>query len=380
MNKQTILIVEDDKKVVELLKETIEEIGSGCNIKIAYNGKEAVEIFEKEKIELALLDIKMPVMDGVQVLTELHNRKIWLPIIILTAYSVKDIEHKLLEFGIVDYLSKPLDIPKLKKRIKEVLKNREQKDSISGMSLAAILQVLEMEQRTGVISIKTDKNSGRIFFKKGMVVDIDAEGLSPEEALGVLLDQASKDQAISIEYLEHRRKERINKSLTEILLEASRLLDEDKKEGDKGQKEVKEEIITPKIDKQDIAKEIKIDIQKLSNLIDRSKEELGDALISAQIWSISDGEMFVGYNQQPEVSELFTQITAYLNEALNTAEFPQLGKYYVFNLEGKKLSVTIPQGDFICGMLIDSKKTPLGLLLKVVLPGLIASFEEAIAS
>jgi len=378
MNKQTILIVEDDKKVVELLKETIEEIGNGCAIKIAYNGKEAVEILEKEKIELALLDIKMPVMDGVQVLTELHNRKIWLPIIILTAYSVKDIEHKLLEFGIVDYLSKPLDIPKLKKRIKELLKNREQKDSISGMSLAAILQVLEMEQRTGVISIKTGKNSGRIFFKKGMVVDIDAEGLSPEEALGVLLDQSNKDQAISIEYLEHRRKEKINKSLTEILLEASRLLDEDKKEGAK--KESKEEVITPKIEKQSDAKEGKIDNQKISNLIDRLKDELGDALISAQVWSLNEGELFVGYNQQQEVSELFSQVTLYLNEALSAAEFPQLGKYYVFNLDGKKISVTIPQGEYYCGMLIDAKKTPLGLLLKVVLPGIIASFEEAIAS
>ncbi|HLP46002.1 MAG TPA: response regulator [Candidatus Kapabacteria bacterium] len=377
MSKQTILIVEDDRKVVELLKETIEEIGNGCAIKIAYNGKEAVEILEKEKIELALLDIKMPVMDGVQVLTELHNRKIWLPIIILTAYSVKDIEHKLLEFGIVDYLSKPLDIAKLKKRIKEVLKNREQKDSITGMSLAAILQVLEMEQRTGVISIKTDKKSGRIFFKKGMVVDIDAEGLTPEEALGELLDQTNKDQAISIEYLDHRRKERINKSLTEILLEASRLLDEDKNED---KKEPKEEPISPKIEKESDTKEGKIENQKVSSLMDRLKEELGEALLSAQVWTLSEGEVFAGYNQQSEVSDLFTQITLYINEALSTAEFPQLGKYYVFNLEGKKISVTIPLGEYFCSMLIDSKKTPLGLLLKVVLPGVIASFEEAIVS
>jgi DNA-binding response OmpR family regulator len=376
MSKQTILIVEDDRKVVELLKETIEEIGNGCAIKIAYNGKEAVEILEKEKIELALLDIKMPVMDGVQVLTELHNRKIWLPIIILTAYSVKDIEHKLLEFGIVDYLSKPLDIAKLKKRIKEVLKNREQKDSITGMSLAAILQVLEMEQRTGVISIKTDKKSGRIFFKKGMVVDIDAEGLTPEEALGELLDQTNKDQSISIEYLEHRRKERINKSLTEILLEASRILDEDKKEDKKI--ESKDEVILPKNESD--KKEGKIENQKVSNLIDRVKEELGEALLSAQVWTLSDGEILGGYNQQAEVSDLFSQITLYINEALNTAEFPQLGKYYVFNLDGKKISVTIPLGEYFCSMLIDSKKTPLGLLLKVVLPGVIASFEEAIAS
>jgi YesN/AraC family two-component response regulator len=306
----------------------------------------------------------------------LHNRKIWLPIIILTAYSVKDIEHKLLEFGIVDYLSKPLDIAKLKKRIKEVLKNREQKDSITGMSLAAILQVLEMEQRTGVISIKTDKKSGRIFFKKGMVVDIDAEGLTPEEALGELLDQTNKDQSISIEYLEHRRKERINKSLTEILLEASRILDEDKKEDKKI--ESKDEVILPKNESD--KKEGKIENQKVSNLIDRVKEELGEALLSAQVWTLSDGEILGGYNQQAEVSDLFSQITLYINEALNTAEFPQLGKYYVFNLDGKKISVTIPLGEYFCSMLIDSKKTPLGLLLKVVLPGVIASFEEAIAS
>ena len=376
MSKQTILIVEDDRKVVELLKETIEEIGNGCAIKIAYNGKEAVEILEKEKIELALLDIKMPVMDGVQVLTELHNRKIWLPIIILTAYSVKDIEHKLLEFGIVDYLSKPLDIAKLKKRIKEVLKNREQKDSITGMSLAAILQVLEMEQRTGVISIKTDKKSGRIFFKKGMVIDIDAEGLTPEEALGELLDQSNKDQSISIEYLDHRRKEKINKSLTEILLEASRILDEDKNEDKKI--ESKEEAIS--IQNESDRKEGKIENQKVSNLIGRVQEELGEALLSAQVWALSDGEILGGYNQQAEVSDLFSQITLYINEALNAAEFPQLGKYYVFNLEGKKISVTIPLGEYFCSMLIDSKKTPLGLLLKVVLPGVIASFEEAMAA
>lgn len=370
MDKQTILIVEDDKKIIELLKETIKEVGNTCNIKVSHNGKEALEVLTKEKIDLALLDIRMPVMDGVQVLAELHNKNIWVPIIILTAHSVKDIEPNLLEYGIVDYLSKPLDLDKLKDRIKEVLKNREQKDSISGMSLAAILQVLEMEQRTGVISIKAGNKDGRIFFKKGRVVDIEAGGLSPEEALGDLLDHMGTEKEISIEYLNHRKSERINKSLTEILLEASRLLDEDKKD----------EISVPVMDEQTTVKEEKIENKKFINLIESLKEDLGDALLSSGIWKFGEEEAAAGYNQQPQVSELFTQIAFYINEALGTAEFPELGKYFIFNLEGKKISVTIPQGEYFWGMLIDSKKTPLGLLLKVILPGLIASFEEAIVS
>jgi YesN/AraC family two-component response regulator len=369
MDKQTVLIVDDEKKVLELLKETIGELGNEYNVLTARNGKEALATFEKEKIDLVLLDINMPVMSGVQVLSELHNRKIWLPIIILTAYNVKGMEQKFLEFGIVDYLRKPLDLKKLKKRVEEILRNRTKKDSISGMSLAAILQVLEMEQRTGVLTIKTDKTNGRIFFKEGRVVDVEAEGLSAEEALGDLLDESTKHKEISIEYLNHRRTEKINKSLTEILLEASKLIDEDKTK--------KEEI---KTDDQEAEIVEKVENAQLNELIESLKEELGDALLSTEIWELDKGEVSAGYNPRENVCDLFTQITFYINEALTTAEYPELGRYYILNLSGGKISVTVPIGGYFWGMLIDSKKTPLGFLLKVVLSKLIASFEEAISS
>lgn len=386
MDKQTILIVEDDEKLVELLADAVESVGEGCDIKTAFNGRDALEILTKEKVDLALLDVKMPIMSGVQVLSELHNKKLWTPIIIMTAHPVKEFEDKLLEYGIVDYLSKPLDMAKLKRRIKEVLKNREQKDSISGMSLAAILQVLEMEQRTGVITITTEDKSGKIFFRKGRVVDIAAEGLSAEEALGDLLDHSDKDKEIHIEYLEHRRTERINKSLTEILLEASRLIDEDKKNGkkedrkeDKKEDEKEDEKQPSIVEEQIIEKEAKIEYKKFNTLIESLEEDLGDALLSSEIWNM-EGEVLSGHNERQTVCDVFTPITFYVNEALNAAEYPELGEYYILNLEGAKISVTIPMGEYFWGMLIDSKKTPLGFLLKVILSEKIASFQEAVES
>jgi DNA-binding response OmpR family regulator len=228
MDKQTILIVEDDKKIVELIIATIEKIGTEYNIQIAYNGEEALKIIEKEKIDLALLDISMPVMSGAQLLTELSNRKIWFPIIIMTGYSVDDIRNNLFDYGVIDLLFKPLEILALREKVVETLLKRVRKDSFSVLSLSAIMQVLEMEQRTGVITVKTGASTGRIFFMNGKVLDIESDAASWEDAMVNFLDQSNDEyKEISIEYLLHKRKGKINKSLTEVVLEASRLLDEE---------------------------------------------------------------------------------------------------------------------------------------------------------
>jgi len=119
--------------------------------------------------------------------------------------------------------------------------------------------------------------------------------------------------------------------------------------------------------------------EKFAKLVELLKSDLGDALLSTEIWTM-EGEVLAGSAERENVAELFTQVSVYLNEALSTSEFPELGNYYIFNLVGKKIAVTIPAGEYFWGMLIDSQKTPLGFLLKVVLSKLIDSFKETIAA
>jgi DNA-binding response OmpR family regulator len=380
MTKQTILIVEDDQKVIELIKAAIEKIGIEYIIKIAYNGEEALNIIEKDKIDLALLDIHMPVMSGAQLLTELCNRKIWFPIIIMTAYSVKDIHHKLLEYGIIDILGKPLNIINLKEKIEEVLKKRGQKDSISGLSLEAIMQVLEMERRTGVMTIKIENKNVRIFFNNGKVVDIEAVEVSREEALVDFLDQSIENKEISIEYLDHRRKEKIYKSFTQVLLETSKLFDEKKKK----KLEPPEDTIEPETGKQhrhrQMEKEAKIDHRPFNYLVESLKKELGDALLATAIWALPGGQVKAGYNSREGVCHVFTQITYFVHEALVKAKYPKLGNYFIFDLKDGKMSITIPLGVYSWGILIDSRKIPPEFLLKKILPKRIAAFKAAITS
>lgn len=124
-NDKTILIAEDDDINQKFLSVYLQKMGFNCVI--AENGKRAVEIFEKEKISLILMDIQMPILDGVSAtekIRELEKIKgIHTPIVALTAYALKDDKEKFLQAGIDDYLSKPIDISELNTKLEFWLKN-----------------------------------------------------------------------------------------------------------------------------------------------------------------------------------------------------------------------------------------------------------------
>ncbi len=222
----SILVVDDEVDYVELLKRSLEK-DDRYIVSTAYNGREALEIIEKEDLDMMILDLNMPVMDGIQLLTELHNRNIWLPVLILTGRQIDEQDKPYREFGIVEYINKPAPMDKLKIKVGNILKARAHRDVIHGLSLATMLQVLELEKKTGVLTINLGKQDGRIFFKNGIVADIEVKGLSSKEAMQECLRFSNRERSISIEYVEHRKENRINKSLTEILLESLRRSDEE---------------------------------------------------------------------------------------------------------------------------------------------------------
>ena len=121
INKK-ILIVEDDMRNIFSLSFLLEE--RGVQILTAENGKEALEVLNKHPhVNLILMDIMMPEMDGYQAMIEIRKQKEFknLPIIALTAKAMQDDRQKCIEAGANDYLSKPVDIDKLLSRIEKWL-------------------------------------------------------------------------------------------------------------------------------------------------------------------------------------------------------------------------------------------------------------------
>jgi CheY-like chemotaxis protein len=112
--KRTILVVEDDVRNVFAITRVLEP--HGAVLEIARNGREAIAALERNSaIELVLMDIMMPEMDGFEAMRTIRARDAFakLPIIALTAKAMPDDRQRCLDAGASDYITKPIDIEKL---------------------------------------------------------------------------------------------------------------------------------------------------------------------------------------------------------------------------------------------------------------------------
>ncbi len=117
---KTILVVDDETKIRELLDQHLSN--EGYQVLQAANGQEAVEIVRNQQVDLVILDLMMPIMDGYEALRELRAINHRLPVIMLTA-KTEEIDMLLgLELGADDYLTKPFSLRELTARIKSVLR------------------------------------------------------------------------------------------------------------------------------------------------------------------------------------------------------------------------------------------------------------------
>ena len=230
VKKRNILIVDDDEKILETLKKELIEDSKKYDIEFARNGKEALEMMEGKEFDLLITDIRMPVMDGISLLMEILNRKKWMHVIVASGEStmrmmnLKNME-ELKDFGIITHIFKPYIPSSFRKLLRETMEKIEKSDVIQGITLPSILQMVEMDGVTGVVSVQKGKHKGRLFFRGGRLIDAqtaDKEG--KEAALEIL---SWKDVKVHIEYIPHNRKRNIKSSLVSIVLEASKRSDEE---------------------------------------------------------------------------------------------------------------------------------------------------------
>lgn len=119
MQKEKILVVDDDKNICELLRMYLEK--EGYTVTMVHNGVDAVSTFASENPDLVLLDIMLPKLDGWQVCREIRKTS-EKPIIMLTAKDETFDKVLGLELGADDYVTKPFDTKEIVARIKAVLR------------------------------------------------------------------------------------------------------------------------------------------------------------------------------------------------------------------------------------------------------------------
>jgi len=121
---EKVLCVDDDLSLLHLYRDELSE--EGYKVILAKDGQEALRKFEKESPDLVVMDIRMPVMDGIQTMTAMLAKNRQISIIFNTAY----INHRenFLTWGAEAYVIKSSDLTQLKQKIREVLDKRKKSD------------------------------------------------------------------------------------------------------------------------------------------------------------------------------------------------------------------------------------------------------------
>jgi two-component system response regulator AtoC len=118
-----ILVVDDEENIRELLRESLED--EGYRVNVAKNGQEAVEKVRALNPDTVLMDVKMPIMGGMDAFLKIKESQPDLPVIFLTAFGSSDLAISAMKSGAYDYLTKPFDIDEVRIKVKRALELRE---------------------------------------------------------------------------------------------------------------------------------------------------------------------------------------------------------------------------------------------------------------
>ena len=134
-----ILLVDDEKDFVEMLSLRLQE--NGEDVLAAYNGQECLETLEKKTIDVIILDVKMPGMDGIETLKKIKKLHHLVEVIMLTGHGTIQAAVEGMKLGAFDFLLKPADFKELTEKLNRARERRkEQVERIQKAERAMLLR------------------------------------------------------------------------------------------------------------------------------------------------------------------------------------------------------------------------------------------------
>jgi DNA-binding response OmpR family regulator len=153
MSERNILLVEDEQKTANILKKGLEE--NGYYVEIAYDGLIGQRLFMTHSYDLVILDINLPVINGIDLCRFIRNTNGQIPIIMLTAMNAIDDKLNSFDSGADDYLIKPFEFKELLVRIRALLKRSMNQN----LPVGNLLRFADLEMN---LDSKEVKRSGQL--------------------------------------------------------------------------------------------------------------------------------------------------------------------------------------------------------------------------
>ncbi|TFG78947.1 MAG: response regulator, partial [Chrysiogenales bacterium] len=226
---KNILIVDDEKLFIKSIADGLKPYEKKNKFKIlsATNGEEALQVLQNNEIALLVTDLRMPKMDGITLITHVHNQYPEVPVIVMTAFGSPQIEKQVKDLGILHYLEKPIGFDEFRDHILNKL-GPKKKGRIEGITLASFLQLIWMEKTTCTLIVRNSSNTGILSIQNGEMKNAEFAGEHGLDAAMRIL--AWKNITIEMEESYHPEHETLSRTIEEILLESFRRQDEENNE------------------------------------------------------------------------------------------------------------------------------------------------------
>jgi DNA-binding response OmpR family regulator/predicted regulator of Ras-like GTPase activity (Roadblock/LC7/MglB family) len=227
LNGRAVLLVDDEAFFLTTVVEGLHQAAPGLDVLTARDGITALEVLDRQPVEIVVTDIHMPRLDGFGLIAELINRESDVDVVVLTAYDRPNLrEHDRLA---IECLEKPLDFDQLIATLVGIIRRRANWQ-LRGVSLIGLLQTLEIERGAAAIRVQDNAQVVWIYIQDGRLVHAKSD-------VGIGLTVAAMalrwaKPRVEVHLLPHRIERTMDASITEAILDAARIEDEHAKADD----------------------------------------------------------------------------------------------------------------------------------------------------
>ena len=107
IDKQSVLIVDDDPEFLRAMRKMFEK--SGFSVALAGDGREALDALAKDSFDLIISDVRMPNLNGIELMEEISRKRLSIPVIFITGYGEVESYMDLMNLGAYEYINKPVN-------------------------------------------------------------------------------------------------------------------------------------------------------------------------------------------------------------------------------------------------------------------------------
>ncbi len=187
-NLKKVLIVDDEETLTWSMAKSLSKDKDKYEVLVANNGKEALNQLKKHQIDLVISDIRMPDINGLDLLVRVKKEYPKVKFIVMTAYGSSEVQKEANRRGSVFYIEKPFEINDIRKIIIDLLgTKRGFRGKVVGLQLTDVIQMNCLSRLTTALTVTKDGEVGTIYLNEGEVVHAECGDQKGTEAFYYIL-------------------------------------------------------------------------------------------------------------------------------------------------------------------------------------------------